>query len=203
MINNSIELQQLPEDDLVQHYLAGNQLAFTTLNKRFNDYVDDQLQRRGVRNPEDRHDLEQTIWVVVDQNIKHGKYTEEGNFKGYLYRLTERIGVSFIRQKSRRKIDRYEYTQIENLRRRLLDYGVTDKQLEWCIDHLGVKPRHIIREHFFEEKSFHEIADEMHEPLGTITSAASRAYETLHEMIVNKYLTKNILPTMQQTDRFR
>jgi RNA polymerase sigma factor (sigma-70 family) len=117
-------LSKLNVAELAQLYVAGNEKAFPyllqkTQAKIFN-FIKDKVKDHDVAN-----DLFQDTFFKVIQNIKQGKYNDEGKFVPWVMRIAHNLCMDYFREEN--KLPKHDNT-----------YGMSDEDVERynTFDHL-------------------------------------------------------------------
>ena len=80
------QLRELADEQLVSLYQEGNNSAFDTLLKRYQQRVFSYLLY-SVKNQELAEDLFQDVFMKMVVRIKSGQYAENGKFSSWMMRI--------------------------------------------------------------------------------------------------------------------
>jgi hypothetical protein len=187
MKTNSFGAPGNSTEELIRAFKQGNQFAFEMLCGRFTERVDIIFLRCGMRFVEDREDLEIVLWTVVSYKIRTGQYEETGHFQQYVQALAWRMAVNWQEKTLNNKLNvadyKYDY-KAEHLSKDLgLPFNISEKKLMKFMQRLPEREQVILYERFYQDKKYVIIAAEHHWPLGTVTSAATRALEKIKKWL--------------------
>lgn len=95
-----MKLSKLSEQELVQAYLKGNELAIEQLIIRFKSRVYTYIMCK-VRNQALAEDVFQDTFIKVINTIKKGKYNDEGKFLPWVMRIAHNLIIDHYRKNAR------------------------------------------------------------------------------------------------------
>lgn len=169
-------INRLPDEQLVQLYIQGNNNAFDVLLKRYEDRVFSYLYN-SVKNQELAEDLFQDIFVKIVVRIKEGKYEENGKFSSWIMRIVRNHLIDHYRTDISKKFistdtsiydddDSSHHNSIlnninlainENREQEMIDQQ-TLKEVKSLISLIPETQREVVLMRLEEEMSFKEIA---------------------------------------------
>ncbi len=179
--------------ELVRSAVKGDQRAFASLLDRYYAAVH-QLMLKMVHNRQDADDLTLEAFGKAFHNIDH--YTPHFAFRTWLSRIAVNNCIDYKRKRRTRLLSLEELAPSE--------FGVDWRNTIPCANpdpeeviirnqrvelmqvllaHLPHRYRRMIEMRFFEEKSYDEMATELHVPLGTVKAQLFRAKELLYELL--------------------
>lgn len=162
---------QMSDDQLVAHYAAGHNDAFDALLLRYDAYVHTAI-RYWVSDEELVEDLFQDVFIKVMMTIRQGRYSAEGKFRSWLGRITHNLIMDYFRrQRTRGQEQGIEGATGDELLQsvQLPSEDLNAEQAMIYIEHLnelgqgldGLSEvqREVVRLHYWEDKTFREIAE--------------------------------------------
>ena len=165
-----MSLQPLADQELINLYLSGNELAFAELLKRHKDRVFRYINSK-VRDSDLANDLFQDAFIKVITTMKGGQYNEEGKFLPWLMRISHNLIIDHFRKTNKvrflsesRTINE-EFTIFHKLstdEKNYLDERCEteiESQMLGLLDHLPAMQREIVQMRIFQDLSFKEIAE--------------------------------------------
>ena len=165
-----MSLQTLADQELINLYLSGNELAFADLLKRHKDRVFRYINSK-VRDSDLANDLFQDAFIKVITTMKGGQYNEEGKFLPWLMRISHNLIIDHFRKTNKvrflsesRTINE-EFTIFHKLStddKNYLDERCEtelESQMLGLLDHLPAMQREIVQMRIFQDLSFKEIAE--------------------------------------------
>ena len=165
-----MSLQPLADQELINLYLSGNELAFAELLKRHKDRVFRYINSK-VRDSDLANDLFQDAFMKVITTMKGGQYNEEGKFLPWLMRISHNLIIDHFRKTNKvrflsesRTINE-EFTIFHKLstdEKNYLDERCEtelESQMLGLLDHLPAMQREIVQMRIFQDLSFKEIAE--------------------------------------------
>lgn len=157
----------LPDDELVKYYQAGNQEAFRELLTRHQERVFKYIYLI-VRNESLANDLFQDTFVKVVTFIKQHRYIENGHFLSWVIRIAHNLIMDYYR-KNQPEVSIHQpdhpYDLLNNIR--LSDPSAEDNLIQRqlvnnvreLIKYLPDLQQEVVHLRYYEDLSFREIAD--------------------------------------------
>ena len=165
-----MSLQPLADQELINLYLSGNELAFAELLKRHKDRVFRYINSK-VRDSDLANDLFQDAFMKVITTMKGGHYNEEGKFLPWIMRISHNLIIDHFRKTNKvrflsesRTINE-EFTIFHKLSTDEMNYveerceTELESQMLGLLDHLPAMQREIVQMRIFQDLSFKEIAE--------------------------------------------
>ncbi len=180
---------------LVKKAISGDERAYATLMEKYERALYYHIIK-VVRNQEMVEDLIQEVFTKAFNNLS--SYNTQYAFSTWLYRIATNHSIDFLRK---RKLQTYSLDEpVEGKDGDMYfepadpgahaDEPVIRQQrktmVEEAIDQLPEKYQQVIRMRHMEEKSYHEISEEIGQPLGTVKAHLFRARELLNKMLKEK-----------------
>ncbi len=193
---NSNQSESSQEDlQLVNRALKGDESAYARLMEKYNRALYYHIVKI-VRNQEMVEDLIQEVFTKAFNSIE--SYNRSYAFSTWLYRIATNHSIDYLRK---RKLKTYSLDEpVEGKDGEMHfepadPHSETDEPLikqqrknmvEEAIEQLPEKYRRVIQMRHMEEKSYHEISEEIGQPLGTVKAHLFRARELLNKTLKDK-----------------
>ncbi|HEX8268831.1 MAG TPA: sigma-70 family RNA polymerase sigma factor [Flavobacterium sp.] len=172
---------------------TGDQAAFTFLLDHYWNSVYGFMLKR-TENETDAEDI--TIETFSKAFDKIASYNSEFQFNTWLIAIAKNVHIDLLRKK--KSVQSLDITDSEDRQA----YNVADtsptpedtlikeqnlSSLLQCIKQLKPHYQEVIQLRYFQELSYQEIADQLHEPLSNVKIKLLRAKKLLAEVIKNKH----------------
>ena len=163
-------LSSLSDSELIRLYIGENEKAFEVLLKRYKNQVYKFIYLK-VKDVDLANDIFQESFIKVVQNIKAGKYNEEGKFLPWATRIAQNLVIDYYRKQSKVRIfsERNSFNEDFGIFQRIacedknyLQQRSTEEleeQLVNLLHHLPKVQREIVQMRIFHDLSFKEIAE--------------------------------------------
>ncbi len=177
------------DHDLIKEVLAGKAQAFDALVQRYQNRLFG-LIYHFVGNREDAEDLLQETWVLAYRKLQQ--------FEGMssFYTWLSRVAVNHtISQRRKKRLDQVlDRVPLENDSSSCGTPGVEERLetsernalIRWAINQLDMERRTVILLRDFDGLDYHQIAEVIQVPVGTVRSRLHRARLELHELLKDK-----------------
>jgi len=185
-----------PDTELVRRVLAGEEMLFEALVRRYQTRVVAHVARM-VGSREDAHDLAQEIFLKVFQALD--RYNPEFKFSTWLFRIAGNAAIDHLRKRRPRTVpleipdpeSRSGISSIEHESSGLDPYGELrnverGEAIFRAIADLPVEFRELITLRHFGGLSYEEIARVKNMPLGTVKNKLFRARVVLKERLAGE-----------------
>ncbi|HOP43286.1 MAG: sigma-70 family RNA polymerase sigma factor [Flavobacteriales bacterium] len=155
----------LTDQELVRHYLDGNEHAFEILLTRHKRKVWSHIYLM-VKDREVTEDLFQETFIKVVHTLKTGKYNEEGKFLPWVMRIAHNLVIDHFRRQKKMPLvrsndDHDVFATVaqpdRNVEQRMVDVQI-DADVRKLIDHLPEEQREVVVMRTYLGMSFKEIA---------------------------------------------
>lgn len=167
---------------------------FECLVVRYEDKLFRYIRRITNLDTETAEDVLQEVFLKVYKNLND--YDEKFTFSSWVYRITHNEAISFFRKAEARpktvnpvNDEGIDYLNIVpsdiNLRTDYLKKELANK-VKQIISQLPERYRTILILKFLEEKSYEEVSDILHIPMGTVATQISRA-KAQFKKLAHKY----------------
>jgi RNA polymerase sigma factor (sigma-70 family) len=180
------------EDALIQQALGGDQKAYQLLFDAHKQAIF-HIIVKIVRNDEEAQDLVQETFIKAFGSLK--SYNPTYRFTTWLYKIAANSSIDYIRK---RKLQTYSLDQPLNTKDGQVTVEVPDmsyhpeRDLSAKQQHISIseaikslpdKYREVIIKRHQEDKSYEEIAESLHVPVGTVKARIFRARELLKKKL--------------------
>ena len=170
---------------------SGNQKAFSTLLDTFwNDVYGFQLIR--TKNENDAEDI--TVQTFSKAFDKLDTYDDTYEFRTWLITISKNLHIDLIRKQKRNILDVSGTAQADEIKKVLdespspEDQLIQEQNLATLLHYIKkLKPHYqkVINLRYFNELSYAEIANQLHEPINNVKVKLLRAKKLLAEVIKN------------------
>ena len=192
----SLDLQNLPDADVVALAQEGREVAYRELIRRYERPVFS-LVFRMVRDRATAEDLAQETFIKVLNNIE--KYVPEFKFSSWLFKIANNLAIDHLRRRHIQTVsmdgapDATTASQIEATSFELASHGESALEeleakelgtaIEQAISALRPEYRSCIMLRHVEGRSYEEIAATLDLPLGTVKTYIHRARHELRKAL--------------------
>lgn len=186
------ELQQLSDEDLMEHFQAGYEQAFNILVSRFQDRLHNFLYRY-THNHKDCEDLVQETFLRVYRS-RHS-YERIARFSTWMYTIALNLAKSLYKKKQRMTTVTIheDESDPDDQPMKLEDTGILQDDTlheKMCMDHLKKALqklsddfRQVVILRDIQQMSYDEIADVTDLPMGTVKSRINRGRAQVQELL--------------------
>jgi len=185
------QLRELADEQLVSLYQEGNNNAFDTLLKRYQQKVFSYLLY-SVKNQELAEDLFQDVFIKIVVRIKNGQYAENGKFSSWMMRIVHNHLIDYYRttpsehiiSNDESEIDLFNNADIavnENREQEIIDQQTLCEVRE-LIALLPDPQREVLLMRVYDELSFKEIAEKTNCSINTALGRMRYAILNLRHM---------------------
>ena len=185
------QLRELADEQLVSLYQEGNNSAFDTLLKRYQQRVFSYLLY-SVKNQELAEDLFQDVFMKMVVRIKSGQYAENGKFSSWMMRIVHNHLIDYYRtspnaiilSNDESEVDLFNNADIavnENREKEMIDQQ-TLREIKGLIAMLPDPHREVLLMRVKDELSFKEIAEKTNCSINTALGRMRYAILNLRQM---------------------
>lgn len=169
------------ETQIMQAYIRGEERAFEALFRKYARMLHAYFVRRG-QSASDAQDLVQQTFLQLHRS--RDQYRAGQPLRPWLFTIARNVSHDHGRRRQRRPeticdLDRYEAPQREAGEL----HTERTRALSLALQQLPRGPRALLKEHWFEERSFSEIADRQGTHSGTLRVRAHRACRELRKLL--------------------
>ena len=163
-------LSSLSDSELIRLYIIENESAFEVLLNRYKNQLFKFIYLK-VKDVDLANDIFQESFIKVVQNIKAGKYNEEGKFLPWATRIAQNLVIDHYRKQGKVRVfsERNSFNEDFGIFQRIacenknyLQEKSTQELEQQLIDllhHLPKVQREIVEMRIFHDLSFKEIAE--------------------------------------------
>jgi RNA polymerase sigma-70 factor (ECF subfamily) len=163
-------LSSLSDSELIRLYIIENESAFEVLLNRYKNQLFKFIYLK-VKDVDLANDIFQESFIKVVQNIKAGKYNEEGKFLPWATRIAQNLVIDHYRKQGKVRVfsERNTFNEDFGIFQRIacedknyLQEKSTQELAQQLIDllhHLPKVQREIVEMRIFHDLSFKEIAE--------------------------------------------
>ncbi|MCU0330359.1 MAG: sigma-70 family RNA polymerase sigma factor [Candidatus Kapabacteria bacterium] len=187
--------EQAAEDEtIIRDVLAGNINAFALLERKYRRIVSF-LIRKMIRNDEDVEDLVQDTFVKAYAALPSFQF--EYPFSRWLYKIASNRCIDHLRKRRFHQVSLDEPISTRDGgdlymdppdREQTPDVALLARErftlLKEALETMPDKYREVIRLRHEEELEYQEIADRLHQPLGTVKAHLFRARKLLYKKLL-------------------
>lgn len=163
-------LSSLSDSELIRLYINENESAFEALLNRYKNQLFKFIYLK-VKDVDLANDIFQESFIKIVQNIKAGKYNEEGKFLPWATRIAQNLVIDYYRKQGKVRVfsERNSFNEDFGIFQRIacenknyLQEKSTQELEQQLIDllhHLPKVQREIVEMRIFHDLSFKEIAE--------------------------------------------
>jgi len=173
------------DKELVVHALK-ERAFFGNIVERYEARLDRYITRLGVRDPDERADVLQEIFIKVYRNLNN--FDQSLSFSAWIYRIAHNEAVSWYRKRQSRpegylvaegdeivKLIASDTTSPETI----FDQQLDSKIIMSALEQLDSKYREVLILRYFEHMEYEDISDVLQVPTGTVGTLIHRAKRQL------------------------
>lgn len=163
---------------------------FGHIVERYQEKLSRYVTRLGVRDPEERADVLQDIFIKVYRNLND--YDPGYSFSGWIYRIAHNEAISWYRRRKVRpegnmietgdEVVALLGTEEESAEERF-DRKIDAADLSGALRELDEKYRDVLVLRYFEHLEYEEISDALKIPVGTVGTLIHRAKAQLRKIL--------------------
>jgi RNA polymerase sigma-70 factor (ECF subfamily) len=167
------------EHELIAHTLDGNENAYGALIDRYKEG----LYRHCftfVRDEAEAEDIAQEAFI--EAYIHLDRYNPKFRFSTWLYKIATNLALMHLRKRRNVRMDEDELERIVSDLPSAEDTAF-HKEIHDAVNALPLRYRTVVSMHYWQGKSYREIATHMGTSVGSIKSWMSRAKKQLKEVL--------------------
>src|SRR6056300_2096680 len=191
-------MSMIPDNVLIQQYLAGNNQSFELLLSRYKQRIYSFIYSK-IQDREIADDIFQETFIKVIKTLKKGTYNEEGRFVSWVMRIAHNLIVDEFRRKKRmpkhestRDTDYDVFYKIAEPNLNIEDFLIDDQiksDLHALILELPENQLEVLRMRLFQDMSFKEIAARTNVSINTSLGRMRYGIINLRKLIEERKLT--------------
>ncbi len=160
------------DEQLVAHYLKGDEEALENLIKRYLKPIYS-FTFRFVRNSQETEDITQNVFVKVWKNLK--KFDQKKKFKTWIFAIAK--NTCFDWQKKKKTLPLYFAETIRD------PSPILNEPLDRILERLSPKYRMVLFLRYNDHFTFREIAESLGESIDTIKTRHRRGIAILRKLL--------------------
>ena len=181
------------DKDFVSFYIKGDESALTILIDKYRSRIFGFIISK-VKNKEIAEDIFQETFIKVINNIRRGKYNEQGKFIVWVMTITHNLIMDYFRKQKKRKFlkstdDFNVFDFINNgelnVEQKLIKEQVLD-HLKILINELPIEQKEILQMRYYSKMSFKEISEKCEISINTALGRMRYAIINLRKIIKKK-----------------
>ncbi len=187
----------VPDNELIQLYLSGNNEAFETLLARYKQRIYSFIYSK-IKDRELADDVFQDTFIKVIKTLKKGTYNDEGRFLSWVMRIAHNLIVDHFRRKQRMPMfdtQDSEYDvfynvseSAQNIEAMLIDSQIKE-DLNTLMLELPDNQLEVLRMRLYQDMSFKEIAERTNVSINTSLGRMRYGLINLRKLIDERNLT--------------
>jgi RNA polymerase sigma-70 factor (ECF subfamily) len=197
-------LSSLSDSELIRLYINDQESAFEVLLNRYKNQLFKFIYMK-VKDVDLANDIFQDTFIKVIQNVKSGKYNEEGKFLPWATRIAHNLVIDYFRKQSKVRIfsERNSFNEDFGIFQRIASEEKNylqeksseelDAQLLQMLFHLPKVQREIVEKRIFQDLSFKEIAEAENISINTALGRMRYALINLRKIMAEKEIVTEIM----------
>lgn len=197
-------LSSLSDSELIRLYINDQESAFEVLLNRYKNQLFKFIYMK-VKDVDLANDIFQDTFIKVIQNVKSGKYNEEGKFLPWAMRIAHNLVIDYFRKQSKVRIfsERNSFNEDFGIFQRIASEEKNylqeksseelDAQLLQMLFHLPKVQREIVEKRIFQDLSFKEIAEAENISINTALGRMRYALINLRKIMAEKEIVTEIM----------
>lgn len=185
-------MEQIHTDEELIHLVTQDKNYFGELIDRYEAKLGRYILRLGIRNPEDRQDVLQEIFLKVYKNING--FDVKLSFSSWIYRIAHNEAISWYRRHSVRP-EGHMINSSEEVMQIIaskemsadveFDQTINAEMVSLALEKIDPKYKEVLVLRFFEHKEYDEISDILMIPTGSVGTLIHRGKKQL-ATVLNK-----------------
>jgi RNA polymerase sigma-70 factor, ECF subfamily len=167
------------EPELIARIMDGDKEAYAHLIDRYKDGLYHHCFRI-VRDEDEAEDLAHEAFIAAYVHID--RYDPRFRFSTWLYKIATNLALSHLRKRREVRIDQDEWDKIPSNAPNA-EQMASDSELHEVVDQLPLRYRTVVAMHYWQGKSYREIAAHLGVPVGSIKTWMYRAKKHLKEVL--------------------
>ncbi|GAF02363.1 RNA polymerase sigma factor [Saccharicrinis fermentans] len=193
-------IQRMSDDELVKSFMSGQEDCLHVLMSRHKNKIYSYILMM-VKQQELAEDVFQDTFIKVLQNLKRGKYVENGRFPSWVMRIAHNLIIDFYRKQKHMQVvsnDANNYDLLNSAK--YSEANVEDKmvysqvltEVVELLEQLPDKQKEVVRLRHFMGLSFKEIAEETGVSINTALGRMRYALINMRAMVEEKNISLTI-----------
>jgi len=187
------DVTQLKDEELVFHYMEGNDSAFVELVNRYLKPVYN-FSHRLCGDKKDAEEISQESFVKLWKNI--GKFKQEQKFKTWFYTIVRNTTIDWMRKKKQIVFSEFDnedggnfledtLVDTEKTAHELFELAENKKMVEHMLNEMSLQYREVLLLRYHEGLDFEEIGNVLKKSVNTVKSQHRRALILLRKRLEN------------------
>tara|TARA_B100000575_G_scaffold257487_1_gene228484 strand:- start:201 stop:788 length:588 start_codon:yes stop_codon:yes gene_type:complete len=181
------------DKDFVMSFIKGDESALAVLIDKYRSRIFGFIISK-VKNKEVAEDIFQETFIKVINNIKRGKYNEQGKFIVWVMTITHNLIMDYFRKQKKRKFlkstdDFNVFDFINNgelnVEQKLIKEQVLD-HLKILINELPIEQKQILQMRYYSKMTFKEISEKCEISINTALGRMRYAIINLRKIVKRK-----------------
>lgn len=176
--------------DLIRSIIAGSKEDFRILMERYQQKVYSYLYRFLYQNRDAAEDVTQSVFLKVYQNLSAVDLNLP--FQPWIYRIAHNEAANYLRTRSRKRESQLDDSQWDNFADDSNHDDLSKKEdqvlVHKTLQKLKPKYREVIVLHYFEEKSYEEIAQILDSSTNSVGTLLRRGRQQMQKLLKNSGL---------------
>ena len=194
------ELITLSDEKLVVLYVNGENQAFDVLVERYKDRVYSYIYH-SVKNEDLADDIFQDTFVKAITTINQGRYTENGKFLPWIFRIAHNLIIDSFRQEKSENTQSGDVEDVDILNRKDLSESTIEEQIvteqiyqavKHLVHALPKSQRDVLTMRYYKNMSFKEIAESTNVSINTALGRMRYAILNMRRIAEEKNITLTI-----------
>lgn len=194
------ELITLSDEKLVVLYVEGENQAFDVLVERYKDRVYSYIYH-SVKNEDLADDIFQDTFVKAITTINQGRYTENGKFLPWIFRIAHNLIIDSFRQEKSENTQSCDVEDVDILNRKDLSESTIEEQIvteqiyqavKHLVHALPKSQRDVLTMRYYKNMSFKEIAESTNVSINTALGRMRYAILNMRRIAEEKNITLTI-----------
>jgi len=185
--------KKFSDKDFVISFINGDESALAVLIDKYRSRIFGFIMSK-VKNKEIAEDIFQETFIKVINNIKRGKYNEQGKFIVWVMTITHNLIMDYFRKQKKRKFlkstdDFNVFDFINNgelnVEQKIIKEQVLD-HLKILINELPIEQKQILQMRYYSKMSFKEISEKCEISINTALGRMRYAIINLRKIVKRK-----------------
>ena len=190
-----MNVKALNDQQLINHYLKGNEKAFETLLVRHKDKIYTSIYL-FVKDHDLAEDIFQEVFIKIIDTLRKGKYNHEGKFLQWAMRISYNLCVDYFRRAKRRTkvspsetFDIFDVLEVkdDNMETTMIK-SQTHRRVRELVDLLPPEQREVVILRHYADMSFKEIAALTRVSINTALGRMRYALINIRKMIDERHI---------------
>ncbi|WP_282037424.1 RNA polymerase sigma factor [Saccharicrinis aurantiacus] len=195
-----VNLQDQTDNELVERFIGGQEACLQILINRHKSRIYSYILMM-VKQPALAEDVFQDTFIKVINNLKRGKYIENGKFPSWVMRISHNLIIDYYRKQKHMQMvsnDSIEYDLFNSSKfsdTNIEDKLVTDqilKDVASLVEYLPENQKEVVRLRHFMGLSFKEIAEETGVSINTALGRMRYAIINMRDMVEEQKISLTV-----------